>query len=65
LNEALSQIIGDKMKDLLFLIGLIVVLVIALKIFLWAFKSVLIIGLIAAAIYAVYRFSWLGKPRKT
>ncbi len=52
------------LKHLLFIAGIIILLFIASKIFLWALKSVFIIGLIAIAGYFVLRF-FAGNSRKT
>ncbi len=43
------------MKDLVFIIGLVVLIVVALKILFWAVSKVLVVALFAAAVYVVFR----------
>lgn len=43
------------MKDAIFIIGLIVVIFIALKVFFWAVKTVLILAVVLAIAYGVLR----------
>ena len=43
------------MKDLIFIIGLVVLIVVALKILFWAVSEVLVVALVVAAAYVVFR----------
>jgi hypothetical protein len=43
------------MKDLLFVIALIVLIIVALKILFWAISKVIVIAVIAAAVYLGFR----------
>ncbi|MFZ1730222.1 MAG: hypothetical protein WBQ23_07460 [Bacteroidota bacterium] len=43
------------MKHLLFIIALIIVIIIALRVFFWAFSNVLILAIAAAVIYFGFR----------
>ena len=43
------------MKDLIFIIGLVVLIVVALKILFWAVSKVIAVVLFAAAVYVVFR----------
>jgi hypothetical protein len=49
------------MKDLFFIALLIVLGFLALKVFLWALKSVLLLGIVLAVLYLVYRTGIVGK----
>jgi 1,4-dihydroxy-2-naphthoate octaprenyltransferase len=50
------------MKHALFIIALIVVVIIALRVFFWAFSNVIILAIAAAVIYFGFRFL-LGKRK--
>lgn len=52
------------MKNLLFIIALIIVVIIALRVFFWAFTNVLILAVAAAVIYFGLRML-LGKRKST
>ena len=49
------------MKDLMFILGLIILILLAIKIFLWALKSVVFLGIAVLALYLVFRSGILRK----
>jgi hypothetical protein len=51
------------MKDILFILAIIILVVIAAKVFLWALKSIVILAIVAAVVYALFRFGVIKKKR--
>jgi hypothetical protein len=52
------------MRDFLAILVLLILIVIAAKIFLWALKSIIVLAVIAAIIYALIRFGVINLRRR-